>query len=667
MTFYIPEAQIINGTGSGALAATLTINTPVIIVPTPPAWYQQDVVTPSDKFPTHGLSTSSSGAVQLVGHGNNSLYVSTDTGANFTEASPMGGDNGSWDDLDVSGDGSSLWVSWANNGRLWNSIDDGANWTEYRPGAVDSDFSWCQAVSNDGSYVLAGQSGGNVYVSSNSGTGWTDVTAAVGVGISSWSDCVASSTGQYMAITTFTQTPSEGYVYTSSNYGSTWTSRDPFGSSQRWASLDMSSDGSVLIARKFDNPRSYLSSDYGVNWAEIQPRGNVNAEIAYSLSSDGGIIYAACRDERVYKSTDTGANWSEVDVVGANNCGWKAVAIDADASVIIAGSIVNGDSANGHIQLSTDSGANFTDTAVGENYNADYLKTRISGDGSTMLASYDQSGVLGLGISTDDGDTWTDVLPPLATEAIYGLACSYTGDVIYAASWDVAIYKSVDYGVNWTDVEPVGTGSAWGASISCSSDGSVVLAGDEGGRLWLSVDSGANWTEPRPAGDVDTDWAGVCVSGDGQTMVVGGWSIPQYVSTNGGTSWTQTYINTDVGGGGDTDFQTIDSNSDGTMIIAGNYGHPYTTTNKGVSWTEHITSAEAYDGTSVDRTGQYLCAVGDDGAAGPIQVSTNYGSTWTDFNFTPPGGVGDNWFRSSIDDQGRILLGCASGALWLYK
>jgi hypothetical protein len=67
----------------------------------------------------------------------------------------------------------------------------------------------------------------------------------------------SSSTGQYLVATI-----SNGKIYTSSDYGVTWTERE---SIRYWRNIETSSTGQYLVACAYGG-NIFTSSDYGVTW-----------------------------------------------------------------------------------------------------------------------------------------------------------------------------------------------------------------------------------------------------------------------------------------------------------------------------------------------------------------------------------------------------------------
>jgi hypothetical protein len=206
---------------------------------------------------------------------------------------------------------------------LLSSSDYGATWEEF-----GNSGEWmCLAMSSDAKYITAGTWGGYMYTSiaqnyiyGNVGIGtsttYAGLTVAGGVGIingtpatttntlyavdgelywngselgsrgwekdevlssgdvtwnergisGSWSSISISSSGQYQ--TAFNV--SDGYLYTSSDYGETW---EQVGVSGDWGEVVMSSSGQYQTVNNRDSGYIYISSDYGLTWEQTGIQG----------------------------------------------------------------------------------------------------------------------------------------------------------------------------------------------------------------------------------------------------------------------------------------------------------------------------------------------------------------------------------------------------------
>ncbi len=208
-------------------------------------------------------------------------YRSVDSGVTWNPLTNLG--QGNWDAIASAGDGTKLAVSNINE-HILTSVDSGATWTYFGDDAnygssltystdgttiaggdaenvnfiavsTDSGDTWNRhivprggqwssiASSADGTKLVAGSNDHDedhdfgVYTSTDSGTTWTPTSVLAKQGY-----LASSANGDIIALATY-----NGYIYTSSNGGSTWI--EEVGSGQRqWKGIASSADGTKFIA-----------------------------------------------------------------------------------------------------------------------------------------------------------------------------------------------------------------------------------------------------------------------------------------------------------------------------------------------------------------------------------------------------------------------------------
>ena len=155
-----------------------------------------------------------------------------------------------------------------------------------------------------------------VYISADSGATWTGHSVnSLGPGYSQWTSIASSANGTNLAVVAM-----NGYVYTSSNSGSTWTQRAPPQNS--WSSIASSADGTKLAASSFIDTSSptppnagvvYLSSDAGVSWSYVSSTILPLARwMSITSTGDGlGLSVADASSGKIWNSRDGGTNWDE--------------------------------------------------------------------------------------------------------------------------------------------------------------------------------------------------------------------------------------------------------------------------------------------------------------------------------------------------------------------
>ena len=173
----------------------------------------------------------------------------------------------------------------------------------YKPITVQSiatKYSY-SAVSDNGQYMLVGLENGNLLMSSDHGTLWSEVTSVAGLGV--WSGLAISSTGQYMIAS------GNGQSY-STNYGSTWTTVRTLPTT----GVSISGDGHYAIA---SNDRSaYIVSNYLAGFSTTTyttpALTGINAAINGASVSSTGKYIVLCTGgttNNLYYSTNNGATF----------------------------------------------------------------------------------------------------------------------------------------------------------------------------------------------------------------------------------------------------------------------------------------------------------------------------------------------------------------------
>ncbi len=222
------------------------------------------------------------------------------------------------------------------DGPFYNSSDAGTNWMFVGPFSSFPYEGWSGLCSSaDGNKLVAvGQNG--AFASLDSGNTWTDCSPAIGTGYFS---CVATSSDGNRLVAG----SSYNSVYTSTNFGATWTTVGP-SFELLWGSVASSADGHELVAAAYASAvihtngsdiytggPIYISTNSGATWtltdAPLQNWQSV------ASSSDGHVLIAAANGGPVCISTNSGAHWNLSDAPITN---WSAIACSADATKMFA-------------------------------------------------------------------------------------------------------------------------------------------------------------------------------------------------------------------------------------------------------------------------------------------------------------------------------------------
>jgi len=316
--------------------------------------------------------------------------------------------------------------------------------------------------------------------------------------------------------------------------------------------------------------------------------------------------------------------------------------------------------------------------------------------------------------SIDSGNSFSNVWNSgLPSGTRWGnVCCNFDGSTIYIASDGTGpggfMYRSTDYGANWTQVSTAPTGSnisyyvndSKSSAVQCTPDGTIICAAyydGNYGNITRSTDSGATWniihttslgidifslscdisgnflgqdsngpiyyndSSMNPPDPLNNYQIGLYLVPANQIMLFGGWNgSMNYKSVNLGASYTNLTININQ-------WTSVACNDTGNVIFAVTYSENQNSTglfisnNKGVSWNE-VTSydfapPDSWNSCAVNPAGNVLIACGDD--YGFIVSSFNGGSTWTLSD------IGNGWKAVATNGDGSKLYACGNGT-WIY-
>jgi len=133
-------------------------------------------------------------------------------------------------------------------------------------------------------------------------------------------------------------------------------------------------------------------------------------------------------------------------------------------------------------------------------------------------------------LTTDMGDTWSDVTPaglnqPVADSWYCKVRCTRVGTTVVAIDAATRVYKSINSGSAWTDLDPLAdaTDYAW-SIVDISPCGNYIFTGIYGGALYYSSDGGSTWKTLLNYNTAklgtDGDWLFGCIDDTGQRVMV---------------------------------------------------------------------------------------------------------------------------------------------------
>lgn len=265
----------------------------------------------------YGYASSADGQTLMASKSSpDRLYRSLDGG--FTWSAINGMPVASYYGIAMSADGSKM-AAGITNGGFYLSSDGGTTWTQQT--AMGNGTWYSVAMSADGNTVITAAYNTNIKITKNFGSTWSNATgtaADIGTtGIGTWYAVTASADGSHLAVGKG-DGGAASYIYTSSDGGTTWTTRTGAGVG-KFYSIASSSDGMKLVTGKRDDAGAgtniYTSSDGGATWT-IQSGSPKQSWTSFASSSDGKYLAAGSFSGGVYASNDSGVTWTEQTSIG---------------------------------------------------------------------------------------------------------------------------------------------------------------------------------------------------------------------------------------------------------------------------------------------------------------------------------------------------------------
>ncbi len=499
------------------------------------------------------------------------------------------------------------------------------------------------ALANNGTNVYAGTTSGGVFLSTNSGSNWTQSDLKLGNIL-----CFA-----FAGTNIFAGTYGAG-VYFSTNNGTNWHHVNS--DLSNWPIYSLVAYDTNLFAGSYG--KVFLSHDNGNSWIDVT-NGIGNWEVD-GLTIVGTNVFAGTV-EGIYVSSDYGKSWRWTAPPSQVH---NVYTFASDGSNILAGSGSDG------ILLSTDQG----DTWKKENIGIPDSNIRfLAVSGTNFYAASYSHGVL---ISANAGQSWSQVSNGLPNSIVWSLAVT-DGEVF--AGTDAGVYLSDNNGTTWTEIN---IGLTNPDVRSLVSDGVNIFAGTWGNGGFLSTNEGSTWTQ------LGLSKSYVCFDIDNSTIFAGT-EAGIYLSTNEGSTWSQSGLSTTnitslasrgknvlAAGFNDGPFLSIDEGitwksvglaglgtralviSDSTLFVGNTFGL-YRSSNNGSNWQQNpnfdITTSLAVSGSRIFTSAGSIHSSG-------VYLSTDTGSTWTQvFN----GLTNDLLIVSLLANNGNLFFGTDTGSIYI--
>lgn len=271
---------------------------------------------------------------------NGGIYVSSNFGSSWSLSSaPIQ----YWVTITSSDSGQYLAAATSGYDGLYLSSNFGSTWT-----ANDELYYPISSIasSSSGQYLVAGTTDYYyVYVSSDYGSIWSEYDFG-----RKCTTVACSGTGQYIVgscyyTSGFYSTGDEYYLYVSSDYGVIWSEVEYLGTYSYSGKFAASYTGQYMyLVMPSSDPIIYSSSNYGQSWTSSYLGVEFNYEVVDIASSSSGQYLALSLEYgAIYLSSDFGSTWSQSTAPSAN---WYSIASSSNGTFLAA--VVDG----GYIYIS---------------------------------------------------------------------------------------------------------------------------------------------------------------------------------------------------------------------------------------------------------------------------------------------------------------------------
>ena len=355
------------------------------------------VISYETTHPWTSLAVSSSGQYQIVCNTNNSdtdgISYSGDYGKNWTNITTSSAEE--WKFIAMSSTGQYQTVS-TSGSSIYNSTTFGKSWFKN-----STSFTYtCKSISISASGMYQSlctnnsSGSGYIYTSNDYGVTWTrNTTSSLN---KPWTSINISKSGQYQTVCYGSYGTSYGEIYVSSSYGNIWRKIVFSNTTNNWQVVCVSDSGQYQTA----NNSSYIwiSNDYGNTWTQISETGSssYNGTTSLSMSSSGQYqVGAGSSNYYIIYSSDYGNTWGYIDTITDNTI--------TSISMSSSGQYITFCTGTGFIWTCINSIVNGV-VSVG-NYSSTY--TPSYGVTGSLYYNTTYAGASGLQIST--GSTWASV------------------------------------------------------------------------------------------------------------------------------------------------------------------------------------------------------------------------------------------------------------------
>jgi len=395
----------------------------------------------------------------------NGIYYSTNNASSWTNI------NGNLPSLSSSGiltDNNTLITAIHGSG-IFKTSDNGNVWTEINNGINDLNIIKIYK-DNSGNY-FAGTSTGKVFRSSDQGNSWNHIF------ISSSANRINSiySEGNNVVVT------SSFGIFFSDNSGITWSERNNNLNIPIINTIIFPGENQIMAA---SGTGVQFSDDNGQSW-ENRSTDLPGMYVNSLLKTDNNEVLASVRNSGIYRTSDNGITWNNSGT-GIPEAYQSADILISPEGYIFAG--VNTIEFPDTLKIFHSSDNGNTWSKIYQPETNDFNTLEIDASGNLYLFKL-QSFKTALLRSSDNGNTWTEI--DLSEFFFVSEFTSSQNNLYISVSGN--IYKSIDMGINWTEIPRGGWQTSSLNALSVNKRGDIFVSA--GQDIYLSMNDGVSWID----------------------------------------------------------------------------------------------------------------------------------------------------------------------------
>ena len=610
---------------------------------------------------------------------------------------------GKWVSIACSNNGTQV-IACQNQGSVYISNNSGKNWSI--PNGLPQNTNYSNvSCSHTGDIMLALVDGGAVYLYNKQNNSW----ATTSLPSANWKYSTCSANGQYLTVVSNSQQNIAGSIYYSNNSGINWNKATINNSTEnKWYSISSSADGKNLIALcqtkiyidlcnlEFNwVNQMFTSTNFGQSWTQTDTQNPNRQWQSVCISHNGSKVIGCVIGGGIYISNNLGQSWTKTLAPDRN---WSAVCGTDDLSIMLGVEKTKGEIniniENPNINLVNQqwrrTDAKYADwRSIVSSQKADYYfavefdgniwhspscnveqlwkkSSSLNGNLKGVACSQNFNRLLTVnnGIiysSNDSGNTWTNIKQQ--STSFNTVKCNSDASSIMLIQNDGVLVTGIRNSTNSYDLMPYTQKAEW-SSIVCSSDGNIMIASVFSGNIFRSTNKGASWIQ---ASSPVKPWTCLAISSSGRDCVGvcdNGFGI--FISNDYGITWKDS-------GAKDSMWMSVVMSSNGKRIAAVEFdGGVHISINGGVSWTKTSAPKNYWQNIvgSSDLSRMVITSNNTKGS-GSIFMSFDLGQTWTQPNMPnePWNSIAcsnDGYYIVAVTATGNIytssLLSCFTNA-----